>query len=144
MKKLPLKVAHNQPHFFFSIANRPKTSPNLIFCSIKISPCATLYATLFSSWMPFSSTYHEMVEWKAISLMHTQQLKIAQDDQKRLFRSPCSSGKLAFSAQLIMEISTNNALTMLFRINFIEKKHSLEQYWCDVYTSRRYVYSDSQ
>ena len=35
------KVAHNQPNFFFSIANRPKTGPNHIFCSIKMSPCAT-------------------------------------------------------------------------------------------------------
>ena len=26
---------------FFSIANRPKISPNLIFCSIKMAPCAT-------------------------------------------------------------------------------------------------------
>ena len=26
---------------FFSIANRPKTSPDHIFCSIKMSPCAT-------------------------------------------------------------------------------------------------------
>ena len=33
-KKTPSKVAHNGPQFFFSIANRPKTSPNLIFCSI--------------------------------------------------------------------------------------------------------------
>ena len=28
------------PHFFFSIANRHKTSPNHIFCSLKMSPCA--------------------------------------------------------------------------------------------------------
>ena len=41
MKKPPSKVAHNQPNFFFSIANRPKTSPNLVFCSKKNSPCAT-------------------------------------------------------------------------------------------------------
>ena len=37
-KKTPSKVAHNR-HFFFSIANQPKTSSNLIFCSIKMSPC---------------------------------------------------------------------------------------------------------
>ena len=37
MKKLLSKVAHNHPNFFFSIANRPKTSPNLNFCSIKIA-----------------------------------------------------------------------------------------------------------
>ena len=36
MKKTLSKVAHNWPNFFFSIANRPKTSPNLNFCSIKI------------------------------------------------------------------------------------------------------------
>ena len=35
MKKPPSKVAHNRPQFFFSTANRPKTSPNLDFCSIK-------------------------------------------------------------------------------------------------------------
>ena len=29
MKKLPSKVGHDRPRFFFSIANRPKTSPNL-------------------------------------------------------------------------------------------------------------------
>ena len=39
MKKLPSKVAHNRP-IFFSIANWPKTSPNLLFCSIKMAPCA--------------------------------------------------------------------------------------------------------
>ena len=32
-KNTPSKVAHNQ----HSIANRPKTSPNLNFCSIKIT-----------------------------------------------------------------------------------------------------------
>ena len=38
MKKPPSKVAHNWPKiYFFSIANRPKTSPNLNFCSIKIA-----------------------------------------------------------------------------------------------------------
>ena len=42
MKKTPSKVAHYRPKIFFSsIANRPKTSPNFIFCSIKMSPCAT-------------------------------------------------------------------------------------------------------
>ena len=34
MIKPTLKVALNGPKFFFSIANWPKTSPNLIFCSI--------------------------------------------------------------------------------------------------------------
>ena len=38
MKKTPSKVAHNRPRpFFFSTANRPKSSPNLNSCSIKIS-----------------------------------------------------------------------------------------------------------
>ena len=38
MKKLPSKVAHNRPKtFFFRIANRPKTSPNHTFFSIKLS-----------------------------------------------------------------------------------------------------------
>ena len=42
MKKMLSKVAHNLPKIcFFSIANRPKTSPNHIFCSIKMSPCVT-------------------------------------------------------------------------------------------------------
>ena len=41
MKKPPSKVAHNRPPIFFSIANWPKTSPNLIFCSIKMSPFAS-------------------------------------------------------------------------------------------------------
>ena len=41
MKKTPLKVAHNWPQIFFSIANRPKTSSTLLFCSIKMSPCPT-------------------------------------------------------------------------------------------------------
>ena len=36
------KVAHNRPKIFvFSIANWSKTSPNLVFCSIKVSPSAT-------------------------------------------------------------------------------------------------------
>ena len=42
MKKTPSKVAHNRPpNFFFSTANRHKTSPNHIFCSIEMSPCVT-------------------------------------------------------------------------------------------------------
>ena len=41
MKKTASKVAHNQPNFFFSIANRPKISPNLIFLLKKMAPCAT-------------------------------------------------------------------------------------------------------
>ena len=35
MKELTSKIVHNRPKFFFSIANRPKTSPNLNFCSLK-------------------------------------------------------------------------------------------------------------
>ena len=38
MKKLASKVAHNQPTFFFSNANQPKSSPNLNCCSIKNIP----------------------------------------------------------------------------------------------------------
>ena len=38
MKKTPSKVVHNQPQ---SIADEPKTFPNHIFCSIKMSPGAT-------------------------------------------------------------------------------------------------------
>ena len=41
MKKTLSKVAHNQPNFFFSTANRPKKSPNLNFCSMKIAHRAT-------------------------------------------------------------------------------------------------------
>jgi hypothetical protein len=37
MKKALSKVGHNQPNFFFSIANRFKTSPNLNSCCIKIA-----------------------------------------------------------------------------------------------------------
>ena len=40
IKNTPSKVAHNQPNFF-SIANRPKTSRNINFCSIKIAHRAT-------------------------------------------------------------------------------------------------------
>ena len=29
------------PNLFFSIANRPKIISNIIFCSIKMAPCAT-------------------------------------------------------------------------------------------------------
>ena len=37
MKKPSLKVAHNRSLiFFFSLANWPKTSPNIIFCSTKM------------------------------------------------------------------------------------------------------------
>ena len=43
IKKLASKVAHNRPQIiFFSIANQPNISPNLIFCSVKMAPCATL------------------------------------------------------------------------------------------------------
>ena len=48
MEKPPF-VAHNWPPIFFSIANRPKTSPNLIFCSIKMS--LLLYNDFVSSSM---------------------------------------------------------------------------------------------
>ena len=41
MKKLLSKIAHNI--FFFSIANQPKTTPNLIFCSIKIVSLRNFY-----------------------------------------------------------------------------------------------------
>ena len=41
MKKTSSKGSHNQPPIFFSIANRPKISPNHIFCSIEMSLCAT-------------------------------------------------------------------------------------------------------
>ena len=37
MKKLPSKVAHNRPNFFFSIANSPKINPNLIFYFLKLA-----------------------------------------------------------------------------------------------------------
>ena len=40
-KKLPSKIAHNRPNSFYSIVKRPKTSPNLNFCSIKIAHVAT-------------------------------------------------------------------------------------------------------
>ena len=40
MEKPPAKVAHNWANFFFIIVNKPKTSPNQIFCSIKMSSCA--------------------------------------------------------------------------------------------------------
>ena len=35
MKNLPSKVGHNQTKSFFSIANWPRTSLNINFCSIK-------------------------------------------------------------------------------------------------------------
>ena len=41
MKIPPSKVARNQPNFFFSTDNWPKTSPNLSFCSIKIAHRST-------------------------------------------------------------------------------------------------------
>ena len=41
MKKPTSKVTHNRPQFFFSITNRPKISPNLIYFSIKVAHCAT-------------------------------------------------------------------------------------------------------
>ena len=47
--KNTLKIAHNWAHFF-SIANRPKTSPNLIFHSIKMSPCATFWIQACLQW----------------------------------------------------------------------------------------------
>ena len=38
MKKTFSKVAHGRPKLFFSVnVNRPKSSPNLHFCSIKIA-----------------------------------------------------------------------------------------------------------
>ena len=38
MKKTLSKVAHNRP---IGYCHRPKTSPNLIFFSIKMPPCLT-------------------------------------------------------------------------------------------------------
>ena len=47
-KNLPLKTWKKHPQklliidpIFFSIANQPKTSLSIIFCSIKMCPCAT-------------------------------------------------------------------------------------------------------
>ena len=46
-KKMPSKVGHNPHMFFFSIANRPKTSPNFLFCLHKnISLCNFYKMTL--------------------------------------------------------------------------------------------------
>ena len=56
-KNHPQKLLIIGPHFFFSIANRPKTSPNLIFCSIKMSPCAT-------------SIYNEFVYYLSLQSFH--------------------------------------------------------------------------
>ena len=39
-KNHPQKMLIIDPNFFLSIANQPKISPNHIFCSIKMSPCA--------------------------------------------------------------------------------------------------------
>ena len=54
MKKPPPKVAHNQPKFFFSTAIRPKNSPNLNFCFIKIAHRETL-AVIYTT--PFSQSF---------------------------------------------------------------------------------------
>ena len=43
MKKTLSKVAHNRPQIFFSIANRPKTSPNLRYFSQKSPTTRLLY-----------------------------------------------------------------------------------------------------
>jgi hypothetical protein len=48
MKKALSKVGHNQPNFFFSIANRPKTSSNLKYFSLKFST-VQLFKNDFSS-----------------------------------------------------------------------------------------------
>ena len=47
MKKPTSKVTHNRPQFFFSIANRPKISPNLIFCA-KNSSLRDFYIMTFA------------------------------------------------------------------------------------------------
>ena len=39
--KIALKNSSKSTPIFFSIANQSKISPNLIFCSIKKSSCAT-------------------------------------------------------------------------------------------------------
>ena len=53
MKKLHSKVAQNRPNFFFSIADRPRTSPNLNFCSMKIAHRET-YDFGMQMWSPWS------------------------------------------------------------------------------------------
>ena len=78
MKKLPSKVAHNQPHFF-SIANQPKTSPILNFCSIKIAHRVTYFpenghlelksafsGLIFTNSQLYSS---KELEWKSRNLL---------------------------------------------------------------------------
>ena len=52
-KKSPQKLLIFGPNLFFSFANWPKTSPNLIFCSIKMSPSYIM--TLISF---FSLVFH--------------------------------------------------------------------------------------
>ena len=44
------------PNFFFSIVNRAKTSPNQIFCSIKMSPCATSIQWLWMALGNYNSS----------------------------------------------------------------------------------------
>ena len=58
-KKLPIKTKKNTlnssilygPIFSVDIANWLKISPNIIFCSIKMAPCATWF------WQPLQSFY---------------------------------------------------------------------------------------
>ena len=78
---MPLKTWKNCPQklliigpqsFFFSIANRPKISPNLIFCSIKMFPCATsiqwLWVHKYEPYLYVLSTDYERPERKWPSL----------------------------------------------------------------------------
>ena len=54
-KKLPSKVDHNRPNFFFNTANQPKTSPNLNFCFIKNAHSGTYHKVASSNTSPLEA-----------------------------------------------------------------------------------------
>ena len=113
-KKLPLKTWKNCPQkllvigpqsFFFSIANLPKISPNLIFCSIKMSPCQLLYndfdwrylsARLLCNDFGFNRIFH----WD-LMIINTARINLSFSQENN--RRPSKFLKLSRSLSLRLE-----------------------------------------
>ena len=72
-KKRPQKLLIIGPIFFiFSIANRPKISPNLTFCSIKKAPSAT---SIFWLWY-VATRYREFIGSATNSGLHAMESEL--------------------------------------------------------------------
>jgi hypothetical protein len=95
MKKPPSKHAHNRLRpLFFSTANRPKSSPNLNSCSIKISHCGT-------SLNDFVCYIQILPDWSRAEI----ECKVNVAMMKRLFNQPDKDDNWSQKQQTKMHVT---------------------------------------